>query len=854
MSKVSSGGNPYDFRSPVRRRELLAGRADELAQIDEYLRAADSGRPAHVSLFGKADSGKSSLLNGVVDIARERGFLAVKLTLREAMVDTELDFYRAVWDAALQALIEVDWLDPTDARMMAWTRMTGTGELDTDAPGSLELGPVVAAKLLGRMVSQVSTPLLKRDIQRLISFGSEHACGLVLCLDNAELLDRNRDLAPSLIQLADATPLLTIVTAAEAAGSLQKKAPRAWAQIEVCPFKHPAEVLTAIAKPINHRSDTLGSKAPTPETAVDIYHLTNGEPYEINLVCHFIWDAIMQGEQDAFELSPRVIEQVIRELEEKGRHEASPEIAKFSSLSASELRSLVEVAPYESLTTRQMALIRLMLEDYDERDLEAAQGAVCDQLEQLERHELVRTERDRFRLVGGRDARLYLRYVARRETAHELGYGQSYPHALTKRCASELRRVLVGDGSDDFCLFSAGRPHEVGGSVAGRWIDNAVKAATGNNIVALGDAFGRWIPPADLLEHPDKTFLLVALRLQVGVHDVEHLELVVNAQSHDVDAARSGAIRWTDENRQLLSKYEARGLDVRCEVIDYDVLAASQAYELLRLGRALTYILYSGGGHEAAEELLAALLETSTKLAGENPADPLLRTTLADALHREGFMAAAKREWGQALARFDASATMSLTETWLLDYNQAFVRASQGRLGDAISFAESALNRYDSDCETVLLHAFLPTPADWVPPRNGWNTVELHGHWIRRFLKLQLHVLRATEAGQASEELKAALEDLGGSAPAPLLRLAGWAQLTFLNRAPDAAALFRRAAGASSYDETEIPEAEEAFAESKIVRAAGKTRVKRPGGARILRQIPADAADDDAADRSSAGT
>ena len=62
MGNARSGGNPYDFRSPVRHRALLAGRSEELAQIDEFLREAASGRPVHFSLFGGQGSGKSSLL------------------------------------------------------------------------------------------------------------------------------------------------------------------------------------------------------------------------------------------------------------------------------------------------------------------------------------------------------------------------------------------------------------------------------------------------------------------------------------------------------------------------------------------------------------------------------------------------------------------------------------------------------------------------------------------------------------------------------------------------------------------------------------------------------------------------
>lgn len=195
MDSENHSGNPYDFRSPVRHSALLAGRGDELAEIDEFLREAASGRPVYFSLFGGEGSGKSSLLNGVAELACDRGFLAVKLALRSATVDTELDFYKALYDAALQALLEGGQLSADDPVTRAWLLQTCTGDLPSDREREpLELGLLVAAKVKGRMVSSVPTPLLKRDLQRLLSMGDERLLGLVLCLDGAELLDDNQDL------------------------------------------------------------------------------------------------------------------------------------------------------------------------------------------------------------------------------------------------------------------------------------------------------------------------------------------------------------------------------------------------------------------------------------------------------------------------------------------------------------------------------------------------------------------------------------------------------------------------------------------------------------------------------------
>jgi hypothetical protein len=814
MDNEHHNGNPYDFRSPVRHRALLAGRSEELASIDEFLREASSGRPVHFSLFGGQGSGKSSLLNGVVELARDRDFLAVKLALREAIVETELDFYKALYDAALQVLLDDGQLGDGDSLMRAWVLQTCTGDLPPGVEKEpLELGLLVAARVNGRMVTGVPTPLIKRDLQRFLSMSGRRSRGLVLCLDGAELLDDNRDLGPSLLQLADSTPLLTIVTAAEGAGSLQKAAPRAWAQVEVGPFRDPGDVFDAITKPVDNVDDTLSATPPTLATAMDIRQLTGGVPYEVNLVCHFIWDAIQQGELESFELSPTVIERVTAELEEKGRHQASGEIATFSTLSASDYQLLVEFAPYEALTMRQLALVRLMLDDYEQADLQAAGNAVGRALKRLEDKGVVRIERDRFEVVGSRDARLYLKYAAQRHTGRKLRYRDSYQRATTDQCAAHLGRVLAGDSYDEARVSALGRPHEVGGSTVGEWLDGIGQAATAHDIVTLADQFGAWLRPDKVLERGDDTFILFGLQLQAGLHDVEHAELVANVEGRSVDELREAADRWVVDNEDLLAKYDVRVVDRLCEEIPAHVLRASLAYWQLRVFCQLSYMIYRDGSGEAAEELLGAVLEVAEKLVGPEPADPLLRTQFANALHRLAFMAATRSDWETALTRLEHSRTMALTDEWLLDYNEGYVRARQGDITAAVALASSAVDRYEDGADRLVLHAHFPTRDDWIPSREQWNVVELQGNWVKRFLDLQLLVLRALETTESRAELASKLEELSGSAPAPLLRLAGWAQLTIFKRPDEAANIFARAVVATPYVDAEVPQLEVAYAE-----------------------------------------
>lgn len=816
MNEGLRGGNPYDFRSAVRHRALLAGRNDELAKIDGFLREAASGRPAHISLFGGEGIGKSSLLNAAADLASARGFLAVRLALTESIVQTELDFYKAVYESALQALLDEGRLAEDDPTMRAWVVQTCTGDLPQGTEREpLELALLIAARIRGLMPSAVPTALVKRDLGRMLSLGKEKLHGLVLCLDSAELLSDNRDLGPSLLQLADATALLTIVTAAEHGGSLQSTAPRAWAQIEIGPFATFGDVLDAIARPLHHAHDVLGTDPLFAAAVVDIAMLTTRTPYEINLVCHFIWDAIQQGEQENFELSPTVIQQVASELEQKGRHQASLEIQTFSRLPPNIYELLVDFAPYEALTVRQLALMRLMFEDYGATRLDAAEATVRESLKQLEDQGVVRIERDRFEVKGGRDARLYLKYAAHRHTGQKLRYDDRYPDAVTEQVATHVGRAFAEESYEAARIFHRGRPQELGGRVVGKWLDSMGEAAATRNIVALSNEIGAWLSPEEVLRHGDLNFVLTGLQLQVDLHNIEHIQLVANTQHRSLEDIRAVVRQWVADHEELLRKYDARVEKWRCETIPADVLRVAVAYEHVFYACNTSYSIYRRGALEAADSLLASALQTSNKLVGSEPADPLLREQIASAMLRRGFMAATRSEWEVALQHLNQSRTMRSAEDWVLTYDSAYVHASKGDLHLAIKLVSSAVDAYqDDEQDRALLHAYFPRPIKWEPPNEQWNVVELLGNWIKRFLDLQLLVLRSIESEDYRQELRSTLEEVSGSAPAAILRLAGWATLSLLEDPEAAAEFFRRAVLATPYDEAQDPSLEAEYAKS----------------------------------------
>jgi hypothetical protein len=807
--------NPYDFRSPIRSRTHLAGRDSELETIDGLLRQATNGQPTHLSIFGEEGTGKSSLLNVVADIARSRGMLAVEIELTPANVDTEVDFYKTLIDATLQALIDHGTLTSSDEVMRRWMFRTYAGASiqnpDDMADSELELGLLVAAKLNGRMVEHVPVQVIVRDLTRLLARLGVEPPRLVLCLDRAEAIDRNKDLAPSITQVVDAMPDLTIVTAAQTAGDLQNAAPRGWSQIEVGAYPGVGGVLDAMTKPIRDRK--LSTSTPTPDTARDILEFTGGIPYEVTLVCHFIWDAIQQGEQDDFDFSPNVLQRVVAELDEKGRHQASPEIARYSSLTRPDYEQLLTIAPYESLSVREIALLRIPFEGYDADALSVAEAGVHQDLQRLERKGLVTVEGDRFSLAASRDGRLYLKYATKHFTGSDLHYGKTYQAELGERCLESIGQAIWANDYPENLVLRGRRPQEVGDASAGDWLAAIKESANNCDVGAVAEAFGRILGSlADTADPTPESFSISSLHLQVGLYDVEEIDLVANPSPPDPSGLNEKCERWTADHQHLFDTYDVRVVDCECITVPSHLILSAAAYHQLLLACAVSYPMYSGGAHRAAARLLDSVLKNVTRLVGDDPKDPLLRTELANALGRDGFMAASVGDWPKALDRFHRSRTMALTEEWILDYNEAYVKARQGNFQAACDLTSAAITHWSDTVEQVLLNAYFPAPSEWNSD-SEWSLVELSGKWIKRFLELQRTVLRSVNAPEDNKkDLRVAVEALDGSPPVAMLRLAGWATLTILGDPGLAVATFERAAAQSRYDETVIPDQEAAFA------------------------------------------
>jgi hypothetical protein len=407
--------NPYDFRNPVRP-QLLVGREDELREIERHLAGAREGRPVHIALLGERAAGKTSLLRAIDERARALDLLSVRVDLDEAVTSSPFSFFKAIFEAAIQALLAVDALNVRDPRYAAWRRQVYAGAMDVSADEELLMFGLLAASVTqGNPTPDISPSLLETDCDRIAQIAEEAGWrGLLLIVDEGDLIGENHALIQKLRNLVQATSRWMLVLAGthRMFGALREvfsPIPRQFVRINVEPFDSIGDVFECIARPLE-LADATPNASKLPYAIVsDIYQVTSGRPYEINLVCYYVWDALQQGLQTEFEVSDVVLDNVLKELVAIGKTERladANELDTIRRLSADDFELAVQVLPFEGYSLEEHTLSLLFPADYDRSEYERTKSEVQAQIEKLERLEVVERMGDRFRLTGGAFARV----------------------------------------------------------------------------------------------------------------------------------------------------------------------------------------------------------------------------------------------------------------------------------------------------------------------------------------------------------------------------------------------------------------------------------------------------------------
>ena len=410
--------NPYDFQRPIKDPKLFAGRHNELKEIDYYFELAKSDSPKffNIAIVGPRSSGKTSFLNMVQSIAEEKGFLSVKLSLNNELVQNDAFLFKEVFDGIMTEGIQRGLFGGKGKQIYRkFRKMVDTLAVDIQLPllfGSAYIGTKKKGQNIG-----LSQHVLIHDLKELYSEAKKQKIpGIVLLIDECDLLAKNvtvlqklrnafQEVEGYIIMLSGTEKMFPSIS------DTFSPIPRFFKKIDIGNFKTLEETKECILKPLNEdeaKIVDLGS-------VVEIHSFTGGSPYEINLVAHYMYKHYKESSLPNIKLTVDVLDDILDELERlrKGeRHDIATKIKKLWFPQLKVLISLIELGK-----AKKQALSRYMLLD-NLRQLtprKAMTEAEINEMniEVLEKEGIIKAmEEDKLVFVGDHFDFLYLKYSA----------------------------------------------------------------------------------------------------------------------------------------------------------------------------------------------------------------------------------------------------------------------------------------------------------------------------------------------------------------------------------------------------------------------------------------------------------
>jgi hypothetical protein len=297
--------NPYNFTRPAQEYTSLGGRDRELNEIKYYINLNRNGNNYHLALQGNRASGKTSLLNVVRSLYRnEQDMLMVRVDLNVDLVTSEYLFFREifsniigeglkrgmyVWPSKLQnpGRPKKFLHDHNEPLFFYDIRRDGTIDEKLLFPDSY----INAAKqnkldlpIPQRIVIEGFRTLIKGFSQRGIKV-------IILLLDECDLLSKNTALIQKQRNIIDSlSGYMYILSGTNRMFPEMEKifSPfrRQFITIKIDKFVHLSQAMECVRKPLEAHEKSLFDD----ETIGRIFSLSNGMPYKINMLCHFMYE------------------------------------------------------------------------------------------------------------------------------------------------------------------------------------------------------------------------------------------------------------------------------------------------------------------------------------------------------------------------------------------------------------------------------------------------------------------------------------------------------------------------------------------------------------------------------------
>lgn len=330
--------NPFIHQRPIKSEENLIGRDEELENLTYVLDQAVSENPKYenIAISGQRGLGKSSLSKILQEKADEKGILTTEIRLDSHEVQNPVDFFELVLDRITEEIggktrekylnLLKDKADEVELRFKILKIRSQNDNQRTD----------------------ISSSSIRDDLSKLLDQTDSEA--ILLTIDNAQHLKEK----PEILQKIKNTftgfdgYLLNLVGTDEAFSTLRDIEPSAMRQFTRENLSSFEDIEKTKELIVNNLTDEE-IKDIDVNSIEEIHLLSEGRPYEINLLSNFMYKNYETKENEKLQLTGKVIEDSFKQLE--GLGDQLEIIDQIDNLNEREMDLLQATLEYDDFET-----------------------------------------------------------------------------------------------------------------------------------------------------------------------------------------------------------------------------------------------------------------------------------------------------------------------------------------------------------------------------------------------------------------------------------------------------------------------------------------------------------------------
>lgn len=423
--------NPYDFGKPIRDPGLFAGRQKELKEVDYYLELSKSDRPTYhnLALIGSRSVGKTSLLNMIEHIAKKKGMLAVKLSLDEEISTNEVQFFKEIFDNLVTKGAEKGMYGGVRGRTYKLFRKA-IDLLDSSVEIPFLFGTAYIGLKKGEKTT-LSQQVLIRDLSKAYKeAGKNNISTIVLLFDECDLLSQNKALLQKLRNVfSDLNGYILVFCGTEKMfpdmSEVFSPIPRLFKRLDVGNFRSIEETKDCILKPLTKEERTLVNQS----SIVEIHQISNGNPYEVQLLSHFMYRQFKERDASNIALNVEVLDNVLNELDRlrtREHHEVANKIRRL--IHPDSLRTVLATLEFPDTTIEQLSrfLVLSELDSVDLKDISSRVGVYKFMISDFVSSIIKKDDKDCLSFAGNSFDVLYLKHFAISKGIKDFRFGIRY--------------------------------------------------------------------------------------------------------------------------------------------------------------------------------------------------------------------------------------------------------------------------------------------------------------------------------------------------------------------------------------------------------------------------------------------